>query len=167
MKLGRVLIVILLMGGLLLGGCGAQGEGFAIYLLQGNVPPAQLPALSHLELAEEPLITQGDVVSYEAATHRITLEPAAYARVTALKVPTSGLSFAVCVNRSPVYAGAFWADYSSQSYDGVVIMQPRANAGDNTIAISLGYPSGSFFRGDDPRGDARIMNGLRAAGKLK
>ncbi len=156
------------MVGLLLGGCSSpQREGFAIYLLKGNVPPTRLPALSHLELADEPLITHGDIVSYEEATHRMTLVPAAYARVTALKVPTSGLSFAVCVNRSPVYAGAFWADYSSQFYDGVVIMQPLADAGDGTIAISLGYPSGSFFRGDDPRGDARVLNSLRAAGKLE
>ena len=172
MKLARVLFVALplLLLGLLLGGCGpARSEGFAIYLLKDSVPPTRLAALSHVEIADQPLIAASDIISYEQDTHTITLTAAACTRVRELKVPTSGLSFAVCVDKAPVYSGAFWTPISSQSFDGVTIMQPAPNSEDNTITISLAYPSVGFFASSqpDPRGDSRVMDALRAAGKLK
>jgi hypothetical protein len=169
MRLGKALLPILLVTVFSLGGCAGsgRGEGFAIYLLKDNVPPAQLPALSHIELADEPIIATPDIISYEADTHRITLTPAASTRVRGLKVPTSGLSFAACVNGAPVYTGAFWIPISSQSFGGVTIMQTMLNSGDS-ITISLGYPGSGFFTPGrpDPRSDDRVIDALREAGKL-
>jgi hypothetical protein len=79
----------------------------------------------------------------------------------------SGLSFVACVDRSPVYWGAFWVPISSLSFDGVAIMAWPSDQKANVIQITLGYPAPAFFKGTDPRGDERIMNALQKAGKLK
>ncbi len=144
-----------------------HGEGFAIYLTAQNVPVAQMPALSHVDLADRPLLSSSDIVSYDWSTHEIKLAPAAMKRLDALQVPTSGTSFVVCVDRQEVYWGAFWAAYSSQSFDGVTIMlKPPLSPQENTIQIGRGYPSSSFYRGEDPRNDPRILESLKQSGKL-
>ncbi len=144
-----------------------RGEGLAIYLTDPEIPPGKLAMLSHLELADEPILSQDDIVSYVWDTHEITLVPAAVERLQALKVPTSGKSFAVCVDGAPVYAGAFWAGYSSQSFDGVVIDPILVTLERPVIRIELGYPGASFFSGADPRSARTIRAALEAAGKLK
>ena len=143
------------------------GEGFAIYITAANVPVSQMPALSHVDLAEKPFLSLTDIVSYEWNTHEIKLTSAATKRLNALEVPTSGTSFVVCVDRQEVYWGAFWAAYSSQSFDGITIMlKPPLSTQEDTIQIGQGYPSSSFFKGEDPRADPRIMESLKASGKL-
>ena len=43
---------------IVLSGCSAPlHEGFAIYLTKGDIPPAQMEALSHVDLMERPVIT--------------------------------------------------------------------------------------------------------------
>ena len=143
------------------------GEGFAIYLTAQNVPVSQMPALSHVDLAENPVVSVSDVVSYDWGTHEIKLTSAAMKRLDALQVPTSGTSFVICVDRQPVYWGAFWAGYSSQSFDGITIMlKPPMSMQENTIQIGQGYPSSSFYKGEDPRSDSLIMESLQRAGKI-
>jgi hypothetical protein len=155
-------------------GCGktAEGEGFAIYLLDPPVPPQELATAAHVEIAAEPLISSADIVSYDRATHQIELTAAAYARVfgTDLSFPMLGVSFAVCVDRQPIYTGAFWAMISSHSFDGVVIMQvfeadPASER--RAIRIELGYPGSDFFSGEDPRSDPAVLEALERAGKLR
>jgi len=143
------------------------GEGFAIYLTKDDIPVSQMPVLSHFELAAEPVISIDDVFSYYGETHEIELTPEAYERVMGLQVPTSGKSFVVCVAKQPVYWGAFWTLISSQSYDGVGIWVPDFFQQENTIQITIGYPSPSFFQGEDPRSNPVIMEALEQAGKLK
>ena len=143
------------------------GEGFAIYLTDPEVRPDQLAVLSHLELADEPILAADDINSYAWDTHELTLTAAAVERLLALKVPTSGKSFAVCVDGAPVYAGAFWAGYSSQSFDGVVIDPILVTVERPVIQIRLGYPAPDFFRGQDPRADPLIRQALERAGKLR
>ena len=143
----------------------SQGDGFAIYLTAGNVPVSQMPALSHVDVAESPFLSLPDIVSYEWNTHEIKLTASAMEKLSVIQVPTNGTSFVVCVDRQPLYWGAFWVGYSSLSFDGIIIMQPLPTEGD-TITISKGYPSASFYRGEDPRNDARIMESLKQAGKL-
>jgi len=143
------------------------GEGLAIYLTDERILPAQLAALSHLELEEKPILSEGDILSYTWATHEMTLTEEAAERLQALHPPTQGRAFAVCVDGAPIYAGAFWPGYSSQSFDGVTI-DPILVHPENPVAqIQLGYPGPDFFRGDDPRSDERIRLALAEAGKLR
>jgi len=140
---------------------------FAIYLTDPEIPPERLKMQSHLDLAAEPILTADDVITYIWATHEITLTARGVERLQALHVPTSGKSFAVCVGGAPVYAGAFWVGYSSQSFDGVVIDPILVTWERPVIQIQLGYPRSDFFRGEDPRSDSSIRAALEAAGKLR
>ena len=127
--------------------------------------------LSDVPVAETPLLTTADFTGYDLATHVFTLTVAATERIAALEVPTNGRPFVVTVDEVPIYAGAFWAPYSSLSFDGVTIwVLPGWSAGalfpedSRTFAITLGYPGPGFFNGPDPRADRRIVDALRAAG---
>jgi hypothetical protein len=73
----------------------------------------------------------------------------------------------VCVDRQPIYSGAFWVAYSSLSFDGVVIDTFLATQDKPVLQIALGYPGPGFFQGEDPRSDPRIVQALKEAGKLK
>jgi hypothetical protein len=169
-KLLTASIVALLLMPFLFGGCYSVSpaqKGFAIYLTRENTPPAQMEILSRIAIAEKPLVSNDDIVAYTWDTHEIELTPEAFQRIDALQVPTTGTTFVVCVDDSPVYWGAFWAGYSSQSFSGITIMVKPSLAGENRLKISLGSPSISFYKGEDPRGETRIKEALEKAGKLK
>jgi len=77
------------------------------------------------------------------------------------------MPFVVCVNRQPIYGGAFWVSYSSESFHGIVIDTLYAQQ-NQPIRIQLGYPeSPELFAGEDRRSDPRILQSLEQAGKLK
>ena len=146
------------------------GEGFAIYLLSGKLSPAEVAQadLRTLELADKPILSTEDIVTYARQTHEIRLTAAAVERIGQLEVPVSaaGLPFVVCVDKEPIYSGAFWSALSCWSFDGVVIMTlpgvlPGAQRGYIRIEAS--------FSGEraDPRSDPRILRALEAAGKLR
>jgi hypothetical protein len=122
--------------------------------------------LSHFDLANKPIIATSDIVSYYAATHEITLTARAYERISSLEVPVRGKSFVVCVDKKSIYWGAFWTPISSISFDGVTIWKPFGTQQSNTIKLGLGYPSQSFYNGEDPRGNPEIMQALKKTGKL-
>lgn len=142
-------------------------KGFSIYLTDLKIKPEQLPLLSHLELEVEPILSNEDIVTYSQATHEIVLTPSAAERIQMLRPPTSGLAFAVCVDGQPVYAGAFWPGYSSQSYDGITIDPILVTREYPVAQIRLGYPGPDFFQGEDPRSDPRVLKALQEDGKLK
>ena len=123
--------------------------------------------LSHLELAEHPLLSIDDILSYHQETHEIKLTATDYDKIAGLSVPVSGKAFAVCVDGQPIYAGAFWVGYSSLSFDGVVIDTLFASKEHPVLKIQLDYPGSDFFQGDDPRSDPRILQALEEAGKLR
>ena len=59
-KLTLVITVYVL---LISSGCSAPNhEGFAVYLTKGDIPPAQMPALSHIDIAEQPVIAMNDII---------------------------------------------------------------------------------------------------------
>jgi hypothetical protein len=163
-KLALVITVCVL---LISSGCtGAKGEGFAIYLTSEDIPPAQMPALSHIDIAEQPVIAMNDIIAYNAETHEITLTANAFDRIYSLEVPVRGKSFVVCIDREPIYWGAFWTPISSISFDGVTIWKPLGSQDPKIIKLELGYPSSSFYEGEDPRNNAEVMKSLEQAGKL-
>lgn len=163
---GLTSIIMLLC--LLFGGCSStsKGEGFAIYLTKDDIPPAQMEALSHVELADKPIVAMKDIITYNAQTHEIKLTRDAFKRIYDLEVPVMGKSFMVCFDKMPIYWGAFWTPISSMSFDGVTIWKPLGYQVPNVITLELGYPSSSFYGGEDPRNNEEIIKSLDAAGKL-
>ena len=163
-KLTLVITVYVL---LMSSGCSAPNhEGFAVYLTKGDIPPAQMPALSHIDIAEQPVIATNDIIAYNAKTHEITLTANAFDRIYSLEVPVRGKSFVVCIDRKLIYWGAFWTPISSISFDGVTIWKPLSSQDPKVIKLELGYPSSSFYGGEDPRNNAEVMKSLEQAGKL-
>ena len=138
---------------------------FSIYLPAQHVAAHQLSTLDILDLEQEPVLSINDIIVYYWETHTIELTDSAYERMAELEVPVDGTIFVVCLGREPIYAGAFWPMHSSLSFDGVVIKLPLTN--DHTMQITLGYPSPSFFAGEDPRSDPKILQSLDRAGKLE
>jgi hypothetical protein len=140
---------------------------FALYLPAQKLSPHQLSGvdLADLELEDTPILSVDDIVAYSRETHEIELTASAYERIEQLEAPVDGIPFVVCVGRDPIYLGAFWPLYSSLIFDGVVIQMPLMD--EPTIQITLGYPSSSFFAGEDPRSDPRILQALAQAGRLK
>jgi hypothetical protein len=142
-------------------------EGFAIYLLAENISP-QIPAdLDLMELAQHPILSGNEIISYTSATHEIELTQQGYEAIAALSLPVTGLSFMVCVNHQPIYPGSFWPGYSSLSFDGIVIDPILATEEHPVIHIQLGYPGSDFYTAVDPRSDLRILQALEDSGKLK
>ena len=140
-------------------------EGFAIYLPQGDVSPQNMPDLNSVELPLQPFIGLNDIVSYNPANCQLTLTPDALNRINALQVGVYGKPFVVCVDRIPVYWGAFWTPISSIPFDGFAIEQPLNNQ-TNTVTIQLGYPSQSLYTGSDPRNNTAIIDSFSQTGKL-
>jgi len=138
---------------------------FAIYLAAVDLMPDDEIDLAQIELAEVPVLSSDDIVWYDADSHVIRMEPAVGALLDAMDLP--GHLFFVAIDRTPIYAGAFMAAHFSRTYDGVVILWPPMEAEEDTLRIQLGYPGEDFFIGVDPRSDARILNALQQAGKLR
>ncbi len=148
-------------------GCSAPAsEGVAVYLTKGDTPPSQMEMLSHVDLAEEPVISMDDIISYDASTHAMTLTVEAFNRIADLQVPVSGKSFVVCVDGGPIYWGAFWTPISSQSFDGVTIWTPLGGQDSTVVEIQLGYPWPPLNEVDDPRNNPLILSAFERAGKL-
>ena len=162
-KLTAVIVCVFLMSS----GCsGPSNEGFAIYLTKEDLPPALMPALSHIDIAEQPIIATKDIITYNSETHDITLTTNAFARISSLEVPVSGKSFVVCVDRKAIYWGAFWTPISSILFDGVAICKPLSSQYSKVIKLELGYPSSSFYGGEDPRNNSAVMESLERSDKL-
>jgi hypothetical protein len=161
------IIAVIACALLALTGCSApKHEGFAIYLTQGDIPPAQILALNQIGIAEQPIIGLDDIITYNAQTHELKLTPSSYEDIFRLDVPGNGKSFVVCVDKKPIYWGAFWTPISSISFDGVTIWKPYSLGEPHIINLELGYPSSSFYRGEDPRNNPGVINSLEQAGKL-
>ena len=162
-KLTVVLICLLLVSS----GCAAtKGEGFAIYLTKEDIPPAQMPALSHVDIADQPIISMKDVITYNAQTNELRLTPSAFERISSLEVQVRGKSFIVCVDKNLIYWGAFWTPISSISFDGVTFWKPYSSQGPAVITLELCYLSSSFYGGEDPRNSLEILKSLKQADKL-
>jgi hypothetical protein len=140
-------------------------EGFAIYPTRDDIDPQKMESLSYVSLAAQPIISLQDIITYDAQTHEIKLTDEAFQRVSNLEVPARGTSLMVCVDNKPVYWGAYWSIFSSQSFNGVVIQKSLATEA-KAIIIKLGYPAPSFFKGEDPRNNTEVINSLERSEKL-
>ena len=141
-------------------------EGFAIYLTKEDIPPAKMEILSYVDIADQPLLSLQDIITYNSQTYEIKLTDEGFQRIAELEVPVQGKSFLVCVDRAPVYWGAFWTPISSMSFSGVTIWKPLGSQETQIITLDLGYPASSFYKGEDPRNNPTIIKSLEEAGKL-
>lgn len=166
----KLTILLILSSLILISGCaGPKKSEFAIYLLTQNVILHSDPLKSDydsIKLEDTPIISSNDIIRYYKKTHEIELTPAAFERIKKLDVPGGGRDFAVCIDRNPIYFGAFWNPVSSLGFGGIVIMKPFGTD-KRIIQIQLGYPASKFFKGDDPRSNQKIFQSLRQKGKLR
>jgi hypothetical protein len=125
-----------------------------------------MEALSHVDLSDKPIISIEDIITYNAQTHEMKITSSGFDRVYELDVPVTGKSFMVCIDKEPIYWGAFWTPISSLSFDGVTIWKPYNTQEQKIIVLELGYPSSSFYGGEDPRNDTKVLESLEKAGKL-
>jgi hypothetical protein len=158
-----ILLIIITYGSYI---TSTKGKGFAIYLTKNDIPPAKMEALNHVDISDEPIISVKDLITYNAQTHEMKLTPEAFDHVHELDVPVTGKSFVVCIDKEPIYWGAFWTPISSLSFDGVTIWQPYNTQGQKIIVLELGYPSSSFYSGEDPRNDKKVLESLEKDGVL-
>jgi hypothetical protein len=165
--LAALALIILVSLPIVSAGCSSpKGEGMAVYLTKADIPPAQMPALSHVDIAEQPIIGLKDIITYNSQTHEIKLTSSSYEALSKLDVPVRGRSFVVCVDKQPLYWGAFWTPVSSVSFDGVTIWKPYSLREPYIVSLELGYPSASFYGGEDPRNNPDVIKSLEQAGKL-
>jgi hypothetical protein len=122
--------------------------------------------LSYVDIANQPIISIQDISTYNAQNHEIKLTDRAFERISKLEVPVRGKSFLVCVDRASIYWGAFWTPISSMSFGGVTIWKPLGSPELKVITLELGYPSSSFYSGEDPRNNTAILQSLEQSGKL-
>jgi hypothetical protein len=144
----------------------SKGQGFAIYLTREDIPPEKMEMLSHVDIADQPIVSIQDIITYNARTHEIKLTDEAFERIASLEVPVRGKALLVCVDGTPIYWGAFWTPISSISFDGVIIWKPLGSQKPKVITIGLGYPASSSFEGEDPRNNPAVLHSLEQAGKL-
>jgi len=125
-----------------------MNEEFGIYLLD----------------YDELVISDGDVVYYNGSSHEIKLTKAGAQKIEELGmgVPLNGTRFVMKIKGEDIYDGWFWSPISSLPCSGIVIETLVRN---NTIRIETGYPS-SYFQGEDPRSNPKILDYFQSTGKL-
>ncbi len=64
-----------------------------------DIPVAQMEMLSHVNIADTPVIDSGDIIALRPGHPQNRLTADAYERYKALQIPTSGRSFVVCVDK--------------------------------------------------------------------
>ena len=157
----RILLVVLVG---LASGCRPAAEdaaSFAIFLVvnpSGN--------LQEVQLADRPILTEADIVSYDWATHTVELSDAGLKRLpTSAEVGTGGKRFVVVANGRRCYQGAFWTAVSSVACPNPVIDVMSVS---RTITNQRAYPSEESAESeDDPRSDKRVLEALTRLKKLR
>lgn len=146
-------------------GCqGTTGDEYrlAIFLVQNSSPD-----LGKIELADTPLLTDADIVSYRSQDHTLVLTDEGFSKLPSAKdVGVSGKPFLVVADGQRCYLGAFWTSFSSISHPNPVI-DVAFRSQDKIVTIQRAYPSAEFAKGDDPRANKRILKALTELKKLK
>jgi len=140
-------------------------EQVAVYVLAAYQPVANRCEVNATtaRLSGQPLIGNNDIISYEPATARFTLQPGAFARIKALNDQTA---FAVTVDQKTVYYGFFKPAYSSSSCDHSITMCIFYQG--SVITMNLGYPGVvAASQVTDERNSATLLAVLSKQGKTR
>jgi len=146
----------------------APAHSFGIYLVAFTADKpwgaATLGDLAALRLANEPVLSDADILSYDFTDHRMLVRRGALSRLP--KPPVWGAPFVVVADGQRVYLGAFGTMLSSSSTSVPTILVDFAEF-TNSLTIGRAYPAPGFATGPDPRSDDRIRLALAGLKKLK
>ena len=145
----KKITILVVMVAIIFNGCvKAQGkksythEKFAIYLLKKEIPPRDWKKIdiNSIELKGKPLITLGNIVSYDKKDSVIEIDKKIDIR-NELCVSVHGRLCAIVVNGKVKYIGAFWIPSSSVTFDGIILMiDPGFGSHYRPNSFSLGVP---------------------------
>ncbi len=115
------------------------------------------------------ILSEADLLLYRWSTHTMILEDGTVTRLSSKVHPTT--AFQVEASGVTCYEGQFVSPIISAGFSCPVIQMPigsrEVDGLPDTLSITLGYPTELVFRGDDPRGDPRILEALVALGKVE
>jgi hypothetical protein len=119
---------------------------------------------SEIPLAEHPIISEDDLLSYDWDTHTMHLRESIWRRMREPGVG-EGLPFVLVVDGVPLYAGAFWSGASSLATPVPVIeWEFDIDSKDMVIRLGHGPPDPAW---PDPRGNTQLKKTLEELDKLK
>jgi len=120
---------------------------------------------SEIPLAEYPIISEDDLLSYDWNTHTLLLRHSIWYKLREPAV--HGAPFVVVADGVPLYVGAFWTSISSFATPVPVIMWDQKRESTH-LTIQRGYPSPEVA-GEvaDPRANDQLRKVLEELGKLK
>jgi hypothetical protein len=123
--------------------------------------------LDTIPLAETPFLTMEGIKSYDTVNHIINLKESKYILIYP-SPSVYGQMFVLTIDKTPVYCGFFWSNFSSVLCNWIFIEEPNEYNGlsENQIQINAGYPNFSHFHGIDPREDPLIISAFAKYGKL-
>jgi hypothetical protein len=117
-----------------------------------------------IPLAEFPIISDEDLLSYDWETHTLELHKS---RWFMIRQPSShGIPFVVVVDGTPIYVGSFWSEYSSIPSSVPTIMWDGRQTS-KTMTIGPGSRATTSADRDDPRSNEKLKQVLKELGKLK
>lgn len=145
------------------------GNGFEIYLTEKLYTCNSEMDYSSIDfdtisLSKEPILRYDDLISYDSATHKLTLGVSH----DSLKIGDTGVygsMFVVTIDKKPVYCGFKWSVISSIPCNWIFIQEPYEELDklkDNELILSYSHQNPK-----DPRLDSRILDRLIKDGKIK
>jgi hypothetical protein len=150
-----------------------QGSKVDIYVLKSfseNVGMAggmAVISISNAVLADAPLVSDQDIESYTRATTTFKIKKDIK---SIIENYSKDKAFAVTVDNQPVYFGKFHPLYLSSMTLGVATLNPISYSlhTNNELQIDFITITGnSSLQHLDKRNDSRILDALRASGRLK
>lgn len=146
----------------ILDGPGRRGR----IVLTGYAPTDERPGPPAIVAAAgAQLIGASDIRAYHWSTHTVTLRAGVLPRLRQRLGPglPQGVPFTLRLGETVLYPGVFTLAASPTAQSLPVALLDGADQ----LRIQLGHPSREQFRGEDPRGDERLREALRAAGLLR
>lgn len=146
-----------------------EAQEFRLYRLPAKYRSEELQAinLAKLRPGPTPLLSESDVLRYDADQHRIILDYFATERLRRMKIPKRGLPFAVFAGNEAIYVGALFDGYSMAEFKGVAVDVAPLGQYPPSLLFELDYPPlAPKNPANDPRGDQRLLKSFEKAGKL-
>ncbi len=162
-------IVLLLLAPFLFSGssCKTEGEGFAIYYTRDNIAAEEMGELVGVSLADEPLISFNDILSYNKHTHEMEIPASVYEGLVEPDKEHYNGVIVFCIDKQPVYWGILQWPLSSYFHQGITIMRPLIPPSEGQKSfITINFSTPSDNPAIDPRSNPLIMDMLERAGKL-